>query len=185
MIISAIDVHQTLFRDPITVSIRFRFSGFQVDGTPMDFLIGASNSGIHQLDWDPYVAALKADGTTVNDMNANASLPTNPLSTIMLCHSADGRAVGLDTPRLCLRMPVLAMVPYDGVITINAVKPVQFTRPVAAGNDAQMFTEHEIDEVLGWITGGPAERFLPGLIQLVEPQRAQYQLEWPAFLLDR
>ena len=53
MIISAIDVVQTLFSDPITVSIRFRFSGFQLDGTPMDFLIGASNSGIHQLDWDP------------------------------------------------------------------------------------------------------------------------------------
>jgi hypothetical protein len=41
--------------------------------------------------------------------------------------------------------------PYDGIITINALQPVQFTRPVAAGNfDAQMFTEHEIDEVLGW-----------------------------------
>ena len=51
----------------------------------MDFLIGASNSGIHQLDWDPYIAALKADGTTVNDMNANATLPTSALSTIMLC----------------------------------------------------------------------------------------------------
>src|SRR6476646_6873291 len=87
MIISAIDVHQTLFSDPITVSIRFRFSGFQLDGTPMDFLVGASNSGIYQLDWDPYIAALKADGTTVNDMNANATLPTSALSTIMLCRS--------------------------------------------------------------------------------------------------
>jgi hypothetical protein len=33
MIISAIDVHQTLFRYPLTVSIRFRF-WFQLDGTP-------------------------------------------------------------------------------------------------------------------------------------------------------
>jgi hypothetical protein len=40
--------------------------------------------------------------------------------------------------------------PYDGIITINSLQPVQFTRPVSAGNfDAQMFTEHEIDEVLG------------------------------------
>ena len=40
--------------------------------------------------------------------------------------------------------------PYDGIITINSLKPVQFTRPVSAGNfDGQMFTEHEIDEVLG------------------------------------
>ena len=40
--------------------------------------------------------------------------------------------------------------PYDGIITINSLKPVQFTRPVSPGNfDGQMFTEHEIDEVLG------------------------------------
>jgi hypothetical protein len=39
---------------------------------------------------------------------------------------------------------------YDGVVTINSAKPVQFTRPVSAGNaDGRMFTEHEIDEVLG------------------------------------
>jgi hypothetical protein len=53
--------------------------------------------------------------------------------------------------------------PYDGIITINSLKPVQFTRPVAAGNfDAQMFTGHEIDEVLGLGShlGGPAEQFL-------------------------
>jgi hypothetical protein len=74
----------------------------------MDFLVGGSNSGIHQLDWDPYIAALKADGTTVNDMNANATLPTSVLSTIILCRSANGRAVGLDTPLSCLRMAASA-----------------------------------------------------------------------------
>src|SRR4029077_16008033 len=160
MIISAIDVHQTLFSDPITVSIRFRFSGFQVDGTPMDFLVGAGNRGIYQRDWDRYIAALKADCTTVNDMNANATLPTSALSTIMLCRSADGRAVGLDTPPVMFADGSLGDGgPYDGIITINSFKPVQFTRPVAAGNfDAQMFTEHEIDEVLGLGShlGGPA-----------------------------
>jgi hypothetical protein len=60
-------------------------------------------------------------------------------------------AIGLDTP------PVLfadgSLGPggaYDGIITLNAAKPLQFTRPVAAGNfDARTFTEHEIDEVLG------------------------------------
>ena len=72
MIISAIQRYQTLFTDPITVSIRFRFSSVHPDGTPLDTLIGASNTGIHQLDWDTYIPALKADGTTVNDMNANA-----------------------------------------------------------------------------------------------------------------
>jgi hypothetical protein len=164
MIIAAIDLTQALFSDPITVSIRFRFSGFHLDGTPMDYLIGASNSGIHQLDWDPYIAALKADGSTVNDMNANATLPTSPLSAIILCRSANGRAVGLDTPSVMFADGSLGDGgPYDGIITINSLKPVQFTRPVAAGNfDALMFTEHEIDEVLGMGShlGGPAPQFL-------------------------
>ena len=62
MIISAIDVIQTLFSDPITVSIRFRFSGFQLGRHPHGLPGRGSNSGIHQLDWDPYIAALKADG---------------------------------------------------------------------------------------------------------------------------
>ena len=35
MIISAIQKYQTLFGDPITVSIRFRFSAFRLDGDPM------------------------------------------------------------------------------------------------------------------------------------------------------
>jgi len=43
MIISAIQRYQTLFADPITVSIRFRFSSVRPDGTPLNTLIGASN----------------------------------------------------------------------------------------------------------------------------------------------
>ena len=98
MIISAIQKYQTLFGDPITVSIRFRYSGYHLEGDPMGTLIGASNSGIHQLDWDPYIAALRADGKTANDMSANATLPTSALEPIMLTNSALGRAVGLNTP---------------------------------------------------------------------------------------
>jgi hypothetical protein len=151
MIISSIEKVQTLFNDPITVSIRFRLSGFRPDGTPLGNLVGASNTGIHQIDWNPYIAALKADGTTVNDMNANATLPTSVLSPIILCSSATGRAVGLNTPSVMFADGSLGVGgPYDGIITINSLMPVQFTRPVSAGNfDGQMFTEHEIDEVLG------------------------------------
>src|SRR3954469_4419342 len=87
MIISAIDKYQTLFSDPITVSIRFRYSGFHLEGDPMGTLVGASNSGIYQLDWDMYIAALKADGKTANDISANATLPTSALSTIILTNS--------------------------------------------------------------------------------------------------
>jgi hypothetical protein len=165
MVISAIQRYQTMFADPITVSIRFRLSSVRPDGTPLETgLVSASNSGIHQLDWDTYISALKADGTTVNDMNANATLPTSALSPIMLTNSALGRAVGLNTPPVMFADGSLGVGgPYDGIITINTRYPVQFTRPVSAGNlDGEMFTEHEIDEVLG--TGShidtPAPQFL-------------------------
>ena len=151
MIISAIQKYQTLFSDPITVSIRFRYSGYHLEGDPMGTLIGASNSGIHQLDWNTYITALRADGKTANDMSANATLPTSALSPIMLTNSANGRAIGLNTPPVMFADGSLGNGgPYDGIITINSLKPVQFTRPVSPGNfDGQMFTEHEIDEVLG------------------------------------
>ena len=69
-----------------------------------------------------------------------------------MVRSAAGRAVGLlDTPPVMFADGSLGPGgPYDGIITLNPAHPLQFTRPVAAGNyDAQMFTEHEIDEVLG------------------------------------
>jgi hypothetical protein len=151
MIISAIQRYQTLFSDPITVSIRFRFSGFHLEGDPMGDTIGASNSSIWIRDWNTYITALIADGKTANDAAANATLPTTPLASSILVRSANGRAVGLDTPPVMFADGSVGIGgPYDGIITINSVKPVQFTRPVAAGNlDAEMFTEHEIDEVLG------------------------------------
>jgi hypothetical protein len=40
--------------------------------------------------------------------------------------------------------------PYNGIVTLNSAAPFQFTRPISSGNlDAQHFTEHEIDEVIG------------------------------------
>jgi hypothetical protein len=152
MIISAIARYQALFADPITITIRFRLSSVRPDGTSLNTgLVSASNSGIHQLDWDTYVTALKADGTTANDMNANGGLPTSALSPIILTNSALGRAVGLNTPPVMFADGSLgAGGPYDGIVTINTLYPVQFTRPVSASNfDGQMFTEHEIDEVMG------------------------------------
>ena len=130
----------------------------------MGNLIGASNSGIHQIDWNTYIAGLRADAKTDNDRSAIATLPTTALSTIILTNSALGRAVGLNTPPVMFADGSLGLGgPYDGIITINSLHPVQFTRPVSAGNyDGQMFTEHEIDEVLGHGShlGGPAPQHL-------------------------
>jgi hypothetical protein len=151
MIISAIQLYQSLFNDPITVSIRFRLSAFDLAGMPMGNLVGASNATVYPRDWNVYITALKADGTTANDAAANSTLPTSPLTTSIVTRSAAGRAIGLDTPSAMFADGSLGVGgPYDGIITINSAQPLQFTRPVAAGNfDARTFTEHEIDEVLG------------------------------------
>ena len=152
MVLSAIDAYQKLFADPITVTIRFRLSTEYADGTPLnDNQVGTSDSTIYPRDWNTYVTALKADGKTANDAAANGSLPTSQLSASIVTRSAAGRAIGLNTPAAMFADGHLGVGgPYDGIITLNSSKPLQFTRPVAPGNfDARTFLEHEIDEVLG------------------------------------
>jgi hypothetical protein len=165
MIVSAIDAYQRLFADPITVSIRFRLSTFYADGAPIDNnLVGTSNSTIYPRDWNTYITALKADAKTANDSAANSTLPANPLSASIVTRSASGRAIGLDTqPAMFADGHLGVGGPYDGIITLNSSKPLQFTRPVAAGNfDARTFLEHEIDEILGLGShlNSPAPQFL-------------------------
>src|SRR5256714_3300464 len=146
MIISTIQTYQTLFSDPITVAIHFRFSAVDANWKPMDNLVGASNTTIYGIDWNTYITALKADAKTANDMAAIVTLPTSPLTANIVSKSAGGRAIGLNTPPSDFGFGGA----YDGVVTLNSSMPLQFTRPVSAGNcDARMFTEHEIDEVLG------------------------------------
>src|SRR5207302_852328 len=117
----------------------------------MGNLIGHSVSVVYPVLWNDYIAALKADGKTENDASANVTLPPSPLSTNIASRSAGGRAIGLDTPPAMFANGFVgAGGPYDGIITINSTKPVQFARPVAATNlDGRTFTEHEMDEVLG------------------------------------
>jgi hypothetical protein len=151
MIVSAIQNYQTLFSDPITVTIHFRFSALDPTGRPMDNLVGASNSTCYPREWNTFITALRADAKTASDAAANSTLPTSPMTASIVTRSAGGRAIGLNTPPAMFADASLDVGgPYDGVITINSAKPLQFTRPVSAGNfDARTFTEHEIDEVLG------------------------------------
>ena len=88
---------------------------------------------------------------TSNDNIANASLPGNALSTNIRPGSANGRAVGLNTPPAMFANGTVGQGgPYDGIVTLNSSKPFQFSRPVNGNNfDAQRITEHEIDEVIG------------------------------------
>ena len=149
---AAIAIYESLFTDPITAEIRFRYSTTQPNGDPLPVgSIAQSNYVYYSVPWSTYIDALRADAKTGNDNIANASLPGSALSTNVLPTSADGRSVGLDTaPAMFADGTVGSGGPYDGIVTLNSSSPYQFTRPPADGNyDAQRGFEHEMDEVIG------------------------------------
>jgi hypothetical protein len=152
MINNAISIFQSLFNDPITVSILFRYSTTDPTGASLPSgALALSFAAAYAVSWNTYISALTADATTANDAMANASLPGSALSTNIDLSSADGRAVGLATPpAMFANGSVGTGGPYDGIITLNSSKPFTFTRPPTSGMyDAQRTTEHEMDEVLG------------------------------------
>ena len=152
MINRAISSHESLFSDPITIQIRFRYSTTGPDGTPLPANgIAQSAFVIYQIPWNTYINALRADARTSNDSVANASLPATALSPNVKPRSAGGRAVGLDTPPAMLPNGTIGQGGiYDGIVTLNSSAPYQFTRPLSPSNlDAQRSTEHEVDEVIG------------------------------------
>ena len=78
MINRAISFHESLFSDPITIQIRFRYSTTGPDGTPLPARAAAQSVFvIYQIPWSIYIDALRADARTSNDSVANASLPGN------------------------------------------------------------------------------------------------------------
>jgi hypothetical protein len=151
MINRAIAFHESLFSDPITIQIRFRYSTTGPDGTPLAGAIAQSLFVVYQVPWSTYIGALRADARTNNDNLANASLPGTALSPNIKPRSAGGRTVGLDTPPAMFANGTVGQGgPYDGIVTLNSSTPYQFTRPPSASNlDAQRSTEHEVDEVIG------------------------------------
>src|SRR5204863_6217470 len=158
MINQAIAIYQSLFTDPITAHIRFRYASTNPDGSPIGDALARSDYVYYQVPWSTYRNALTADARTANDSTANASLPGSPLSTSILPSSAGGRAVGLNTPpAMFANGSVGAGGTYDGIVTLNSSQPFKLTRPPAAGLfDALRTTEHEIDEVMGLGSGIPA-----------------------------
>jgi len=153
MITQAVSIFENLFSDPITVSILFRYSTSDADGSPLGRAVSDSISVVYPIPWNTYIGALHADATSGNDARANASLPATALSTNVSLSGANGRAIGLDTPPGLAANGNVGSGPgfiYDGIVTLNSSDPFQFTRPVNSGNDdAQRSTEHEIDEALG------------------------------------
>ena len=153
MINRAIAIYESLFSDPITIQIRFRYATTGPDGSPLSHgLVSESDTTIYtSISWNTYISALRADARTSNDDSANASLPGNALSPNIRPTSGNGRAVGLNTPQAMFANGTVGQGgPYDGIVTLNSAKPFQFSRPVNGNNfDAQRITEHEIDEVMG------------------------------------
>jgi hypothetical protein len=148
----AIATYENLFSDPVTIEIRFRFSNVDADGTPIGPGFAArSYSGLSVQPWSTYINRLRADATTSNDATANNSLPSFPLADHVTICTANGRALGLNTPTLMFAdSSVGPGGPYDGVVTLNSDYAFQFTRPPVTGRaDAQEFLEHEMDEVIG------------------------------------
>ena len=152
MINRTIAIYESLFSDPITIQIRFRYATTAPDGSRLSQgLVSESDTGLYIIPWNTFISALRADAGTSNDNTANASLPGNALSTNIRPGSANGRAVGLNTPPTMFANGTVGQGgPYDGIVTLNSSKPFQFSRPVNENNfDAQSITEHEIDEVIG------------------------------------
>src|SRR2546428_12365433 len=81
MINQAIAIYESLFSDPVTVSILFRYSTTQPNGAPLGTGIAQSTFVIYPIPWNTYISALEADAKTGSDTTANATLPANPLST--------------------------------------------------------------------------------------------------------
>jgi hypothetical protein len=153
MINRVIAIYESLFSDPITIQIRFRYATTGPDGSPLSHgLVSESDTTIYtSISWNTYISALRTDARTSNDNTANASLPGNALSPNIRPASANGRAVGLNTPPAMFANGTVGQGgPYDGIVTLNSSKPFQFSRPVNGNSfDAQRTTEHEIDEVMG------------------------------------
>src|SRR5215211_2502959 len=100
MINRAIAIYESLFSDPITIEIRFRYASTAPDGSPLpQGLISQSDTVLYNgSTWNTYISALRADARTSNDNTANASLPVTALSTNIRQGSANGRSVGFNTP---------------------------------------------------------------------------------------
>ncbi|MGI8481653.1 MAG: NF038122 family metalloprotease [Chthoniobacterales bacterium] len=146
----AIAVHESLFSDPITVFILFRYSNTKPDGSPIGNVIAGSNKGLYDAPWDTFLTALRSDAKTANDATANASLPANALSAKITVSSANGRAIGAPTPPFMFEDGSVASGgPYDGIVTLNSTAPLGPRPHSPSYYDAQTATEHEIDEILG------------------------------------
>jgi hypothetical protein len=149
----AISIYETLFTDPITIEIRFRYATTLPDGTPLIGRLSQAFTVIYGTPWNTWINALRGDATSGNDNIAVASLPATALVGAIVAASANGRALGQNTPPAMFANGMIGTGgPYDGIVTLNSASPLQFTRPTDANRfDTQRAIEQEIDNVMGFL----------------------------------
>src|SRR5207244_4272231 len=129
-ITNAVGILQSLFTDPITVSIDFRYATTDPDGvTPLAAgTLAQSNFPVYAVPYATYLGALTADAGTAIDATALAHLPA-PLAMDMVVSSAGGRAVALNTPgAMDAQGNVGGAGTFDGIVTLNSSEPFSFDR---------------------------------------------------------
>ena len=153
----AIAIFESLFSDRLTIPILFRYSTKGADGSPVAGVSQSEFAVYPNITWSAYINALAADSRSSNDFTARASLPSSALSANVVVSSANGRAIGLDTPPgIFANGTVGSGAPYDGIVTVNSSDPVLFNRPPRSGFfDAQTLIEHEIDEIMAIGSSAP------------------------------
>ncbi|HEX4665117.1 MAG TPA: NF038122 family metalloprotease [Chthoniobacterales bacterium] len=153
MIMQAVALYESLFNDPVTVEIRFRYATTDPDGSPIPATDLARSVWVYyDISWNTYVTSLNADARSAADGTGDATLPPVPLIQNVAVSSANGRAVGIETPPALFADGTVGVGgPYDGIVTLNSASQFDFTRPIIPTQfDALRLTQHEINEVLGF-----------------------------------
>ena len=166
---NAVAVYQSLYTDPITVNILFRYANTLPNGSAIpNGSLARSNWIFYTSPWLTYVNQLTADAKSANDTIALASIPSTAQTVNIAFGAPTGRAIGFATNgAMCADSSINSgSCTYDGIVTLVSTQPFSFTRPPAANTyDAQRSIEHEIDEVLGTGSGldlnNPITRYRP------------------------
>ena len=139
---TAIQLYQTRFSDPITVTIQFK----EISTTG---LYGQSSWWYYNISYTQFRAALLADATTTNDTVALANLASganNPVTgtTTVRVKTANLRAIGITGKNSGLAGG------YDGIIGLHTSQlNLSRATTVGAKGDLMSTVWHEMDEVLG------------------------------------
>ena len=142
----AIGFYETTFSDPVNVFIEFH---------NMDTGLGRSNWVFYTPTYASFRTALIGDATSSDDFTAisNANIGTGPNDPIVGrpridIKSANGRALGLNTPAISLGSNFCSGLVVDGCVGLNLA--ITDDADVGTGSFSLISTvEHEIDEVLG------------------------------------